>query len=277
MIKSRTLAAALAVGALAATPAFAIGGGANWNTGFQPTWNNQAYGNQGPTGRGGPNAPTTRTATADNAGTPSTGTPSTGTPSTGGTGANAPQTANNPGSPSAPAASPIGATTQGVQQQLANMGLYHGAIDGKWGPETSRALAMFQSQHGLRATGAMNFATAQRLGVLGQAGGNNPGPATASNNNAGRTQGRSGAGTAPGYSTMPGRSSASANATSTTPGGLYNGGYTGGNPAITSDRQLDTFSATPGSGSTSGAVATSPPGFFGYGNMSNGFNAATGR
>lgn len=46
----RSVVSILAVYAMAVAPAFAVGGGANWNTGFQPTFNTQQYGNQGPTG-----------------------------------------------------------------------------------------------------------------------------------------------------------------------------------------------------------------------------------
>jgi len=56
MRKGRSLTSILALCAMAATPAFAVGGGANWNTGFQPTFNTQEYGNQGPTGLGGSQA-----------------------------------------------------------------------------------------------------------------------------------------------------------------------------------------------------------------------------
>jgi len=46
----RSVISILVICAMAAAPAFAVGGGANWNTGFQPTFNTQEYGNQGPTG-----------------------------------------------------------------------------------------------------------------------------------------------------------------------------------------------------------------------------------
>lgn len=45
----RSLVSILAMCAVSSAPAFAVGGGANWNTGFQPTFNTQQYGNQGPT------------------------------------------------------------------------------------------------------------------------------------------------------------------------------------------------------------------------------------
>ena len=268
MIKARNLTALLAIGALAATPAFAVGGGANWNTGFQPTFNHQAYGNQGPTGRG---------ATAQPASPSDNGAPAAGKDSPG------PQAGNSAGVSSANAAvtgnaKPVDASQQ-AQQQLQRLGLYHGSIDGKWGPETRRAMAAFQSQNGLPATGTLNFATAQRLGIVNgpasalgngnaQSAGNNANPGNANpnpapSNDARRYQGRIGAATAPGYATAPGRSTSSFNATSTTPGGIY------GNDSIALTEQ-------PGA-NTNAPVATNPPGFFGYGNMSNGFNAATGR
>ena len=56
MSKGQSFASILAICATATTPAFAVGGGANWNTGFLPTFNTQEYGNQGPTGLGGSQA-----------------------------------------------------------------------------------------------------------------------------------------------------------------------------------------------------------------------------
>lgn len=51
----------------------------------------------------------------------------------------------------------------GVQGRLRNLGLDPGAIDGDAGPRTQEALAMFQSSHGLPATGALDDATVARL------------------------------------------------------------------------------------------------------------------
>ncbi len=53
-----------------------------------------------------------------------------------------------------------------LQTRLQDLGFYHGNIDGRWGPETRRALADFQGQHGLQQTGELNVATASQLGLL---------------------------------------------------------------------------------------------------------------
>ena len=52
-----------------------------------------------------------------------------------------------------------------VQERLQAAGVYSGAADGVWGPESQQALDRFQQQRGLAVTGAMNLATAQALGV----------------------------------------------------------------------------------------------------------------
>jgi hypothetical protein len=57
--------------------------------------------------------------------------------------------------------------TSAIQSRLANLGFYHGAIDGKVGPGTESALKAFQAQHGLRASGQIDDETLSALG-LGQ-------------------------------------------------------------------------------------------------------------
>lgn len=52
-----------------------------------------------------------------------------------------------------------------VQERLAAAGVYGGAADGVWGPESQQALDRFQQSRGLAVTGAMNLATAQALGI----------------------------------------------------------------------------------------------------------------
>jgi len=52
-----------------------------------------------------------------------------------------------------------------VQSRLAQLGLDPGPQDGQWGRQTQQALEQFQNQHGLSATGNLNFATLSALGI----------------------------------------------------------------------------------------------------------------
>src|SRR5437588_415518 len=52
----------------------------------------------------------------------------------------------------------------GAQDRLAREGYYHGQIDGIVGPETRRAIARYQSNHGLRVNGNL---TPDTLGAMG--------------------------------------------------------------------------------------------------------------
>ncbi|GGJ11251.1 peptidoglycan-binding domain-containing protein [Neoroseomonas lacus] len=52
-----------------------------------------------------------------------------------------------------------------VQERLREAGVYMGAADGVWGPESQTALDRFQQARGMAVTGSMNLATAQALGV----------------------------------------------------------------------------------------------------------------
>ena len=56
-------------------------------------------------------------------------------------------------------------TVIAVQQRLANEGYYRGQIDGVNGAETRRAVARYQSNHGLRATGSLTTDTLEALGL----------------------------------------------------------------------------------------------------------------
>ena len=49
-----------------------------------------------------------------------------------------------------------GSPTAQVQQALARMGYYHGAIDGIMGPNTSGAISAYQHDNNLRVTGTVN-------------------------------------------------------------------------------------------------------------------------
>jgi hypothetical protein len=56
-------------------------------------------------------------------------------------------------------------TVAAAQQRLAREGYYRGQIDGVTGPETRRAVARYQSSHGLRVTGALTADTLEALGL----------------------------------------------------------------------------------------------------------------
>jgi peptidoglycan hydrolase-like protein with peptidoglycan-binding domain len=55
--------------------------------------------------------------------------------------------------------------TTAVQERLREAGVYNGASDGVWGPESQAALDRFQQARGMPVTGSINLATAQALGV----------------------------------------------------------------------------------------------------------------
>lgn len=55
--------------------------------------------------------------------------------------------------------------TMVVQERLREAGVYTGAADGVWGPESQMALDRFQQARGMVVTGSMNLATSQALGV----------------------------------------------------------------------------------------------------------------
>ena len=57
------------------------------------------------------------------------------------------------------------ATMAAVQERLADEGYYRGQIDGVFGAETRAALGQFQSNHGLRVTGALTNDTLAALGL----------------------------------------------------------------------------------------------------------------
>ena len=52
-----------------------------------------------------------------------------------------------------------------VQSRLRHLGYYAGPVDGVWGGETSTALARFQHDRRLPATGALNQATVTAMGL----------------------------------------------------------------------------------------------------------------
>ncbi|MGH7156251.1 MAG: peptidoglycan-binding domain-containing protein [Acetobacteraceae bacterium] len=52
-----------------------------------------------------------------------------------------------------------------VQADLKREGLYHGRIDGKWGPMTQSAVMQFQQKHSLQATGSLDEPTLQAMNI----------------------------------------------------------------------------------------------------------------
>lgn len=54
-----------------------------------------------------------------------------------------------------------------AQRRLQTLGLYHGPIDGRFGPALRVALARLQRERGMPVTGRLDAATAARLGVAG--------------------------------------------------------------------------------------------------------------
>jgi hypothetical protein len=56
-------------------------------------------------------------------------------------------------------------TIAAVQERLAHEGYYRGQIDGLFGEETRAAIAEYQSNHGLRVTGALTNETLSALGL----------------------------------------------------------------------------------------------------------------
>ena len=59
-------------------------------------------------------------------------------------------------------------TLEDVQQQLQQQGFYRtGRVDGRWGPQTHKAVLSFQQSKGLQATGQLDQQTLDALGVKG--------------------------------------------------------------------------------------------------------------
>jgi hypothetical protein len=52
-----------------------------------------------------------------------------------------------------------------AQSQLSTLGYYGGAVDGSFGPMTSRAISQYQADYGLRITGRLDRATLKSLGI----------------------------------------------------------------------------------------------------------------
>jgi peptidoglycan hydrolase-like protein with peptidoglycan-binding domain len=54
---------------------------------------------------------------------------------------------------------------QQVQGRLQQQGLYHGSVDGVWGPGTESAVRSYQQQHNLNATGKLDTDTIASLNL----------------------------------------------------------------------------------------------------------------
>ena len=71
-----------------------------------------------------------------------------------------------PGTPAAMATDPLGpAAVKAIQTRLRALNFYRGEPDGAWGAATQSAIERFQQGRGLQATGQINPATAQALGL----------------------------------------------------------------------------------------------------------------
>ncbi len=71
-----------------------------------------------------------------------------------------------PGTPAAMATEPLNqAAVRNIQQRLKALNFYQGNVDGAWGASTQSAIERFQQGRGLQATGQVNPATAQALGL----------------------------------------------------------------------------------------------------------------
>lgn len=79
---------------------------------------------------------------------------------------------NSPSS-SAPAPAPVAMAqpelspgmVRQVQASLQQQGLYHGSIDGLWGPQTQAAVMSYQQAHGLTANGELTSPTLASLNL----------------------------------------------------------------------------------------------------------------
>ena len=56
-------------------------------------------------------------------------------------------------------------TTLAIQRRLEQDGLYHGNVDGQWGPDTQAALSDFQRRNNLNVTGQADARTLDALKV----------------------------------------------------------------------------------------------------------------
>jgi peptidoglycan hydrolase-like protein with peptidoglycan-binding domain len=269
----RSLAAILVLGALTAPALAQSTGGSNNSPSAadqQSTSNNQqpTGGNQQTSGNNGQSAGSSQQTSGNNQQT----TGNQGASGQPGSGSSTPQLPGGTAGPNNTAAAGAGPAvvqnpTAEVQQRLQQLGLYKGDVDGKWGPQTRSAVVEFQRSHGLQPTGTLNVATVARLNQATQGPNPNQEPNTeagaAGTNNSALANSpaarRRGMATTPGLATLPGTST-TARATVTGPGMGF-------------DTGTSTNTAPGGGGGSNGRYD-----FFGTTlDLSNGFNAATGR
>jgi len=82
-----------------------------------------------------------------------------------------------------------------AQQALKDQGLYHGAIDGRWGPETKQAVNEFQKKNGLKQTAQLDDQTKDQLQHADNDSNQNSG--TANDNNRSEENGTAGRNVSP--------------------------------------------------------------------------------
>jgi peptidoglycan hydrolase-like protein with peptidoglycan-binding domain len=61
---------------------------------------------------------------------------------------------------------PADSIAASVQERLAQVGYYHGAVDGNVGPLTRAAIALYQNNHRLPVTRRIDESLLQSLGLL---------------------------------------------------------------------------------------------------------------
>lgn len=103
-----------------------------------------------------------------------------------------------------------------AQEALQDQGLYKGQVDGKWGPQTKRAVAQFQKKNGLKQTAQLDQPTLSDLQSNGGAGSNDSSMSGGSSNRGPIGQSPNGS---PGFNSSR--------------GGAASGGASGNGPATT--------------------------------------------
>jgi hypothetical protein len=170
-MRTNQLVSLLAVGAFAAAPAFAQTNG-NWNNqGNNNPGYNQSYGqsyNQNPyhmsKGAYNGNDQNSYNSGYNNGGYGATNYGQNGSNNAYGTSTGNYRQSENTQNLGQLSTSMI----QRIQDRLGQLGLYHGNVDGTWGPETQSAVRDFQQQRGLQPSGLLNYQTLADLDIFGQ-------------------------------------------------------------------------------------------------------------